>query len=163
MAKLNLTSLYRDATRGLPQQADARLTTDELLALARGESLGLRQDAALAGLARSSEQALAARIAMATQSWSDDLAADLAVLRRPRLGERIAAWFKAATLPPVFAACAISLLAVAAWRIGEPAVGPTVAPSATLAADDLLFGADFDGAIAHQDAADEVFGGGFDS
>lgn len=163
MAKLNLTSLYRDATRGLPQQADARLTTDELLALARGESLGLRQDAALAGLARSSEQALAARIAMATQSWSDDLAAELAVLRRPRLGERIAAWFKAATLPPVFAACAISLLAVAAWRVGEPAVGPTVAPSATLAADDLLFGADFDGAIAHQDAADEVFGGGFDS
>lgn len=163
MAKLNLTSLYRDVTRGLPQQADARLTTDELLALARGESLGLRQDAALAGLARSSEQALAARIAMATQSWSDDLAAELAVLRRPRLGERIAAWIKAATLPPVFAACAISLLAVAAWRIGEPAVGPTVAPSATLAADDLLFGADFDGAIAHQDAADEVFGGGFDS
>jgi hypothetical protein len=163
MAKLNLTSLYRDATRGLPQQADERVTTDELLALARGESLGLRQDAALAGLARSSEQALAVRIAMATQSWSDDLAADLAVLRRPRLGERIAAWFKAATLPPVFAACAISLLAVAAWRIGEPAVGPTVAPSATLAADDLLFGADFDGAIAHQDAADEVFGGGFDS
>ena len=163
MAKLNLTSLYRDATRGLPQQADARLTTDELLALARGESLGLRQDAALAGLARSSEQALAARIAMATQSWSDDLAADLAVLRRPRLGERIAAWFKAATLPPVFAACAISLLAVAAWRIGEPAVGPTVAPSATLAADDVLFGADFDGAIAHRDGADEVFGGGFDS
>lgn len=163
MAKLNLTSLYRDATRGLPQQADARLTTDELLALARGESLGARQDAALSGLARSSEQALAARIAMATQSWSDDLAADLAVLRRPHLGERVAAWFKAATLPPVFAACAISLLAVAAWRIGEPNVGPAVVPSTTLAADDLLFGGDFDGAIAHQDAADEVFGGGFDS
>lgn len=163
MTKLNLRTMYRDATRGLPQQADHRVTADELLALARGESLGARQDAAVAGLARSSEQALAARIAMATQSWSDDLAADLAALRRPRLGDRIAAWFKAATLPPVFAACAISLLAVAAWRVGEPVVGPAAPATTTLAADDLLFGADFDGAIAHQDAADEVFGGGFDS
>ncbi|MBK6436625.1 MAG: hypothetical protein IPF83_12745 [Rhodanobacteraceae bacterium] len=111
MAKLNLSTLYRDATRGLPQDADARLATAELLTLVRGESLGSRQGAALAGLAASSDQALAARIAMATQDWSQALANDLVALRRPGMRERISAWFKAATLPPVFAACAISLLA----------------------------------------------------
>jgi hypothetical protein len=163
MAKPDLKTLYRDATRALPQDADSRVTTDETLALARGESLGARQQSAVAGLAVSSEQAIAARIAMATQAWSEDLASDLADLRRPRLGERIAAWFKAATLPPVFAACAISLLAVAAWRAGEPAVGPITAPQSEVAVDDTLFGADFDGVLAHQSDADTVFGGGFDS
>ena len=163
MAKLDLKTLYRDATRALPQDADLRLTANETIALARGESLGARQDAAVSGLAASSEQALAARIAMATQSWAEDLAADLADLRRPTLSERVVAWFKAATLPPVFAACAISLLAVAAWRVGEPAVGPITAPEHALAADDNLFVADFDGALAHVPGADDVFGGGFDS
>ena len=163
MTKLNLPTLYRDATRVPPQDADLRVTTDELLALARGESLGARQDAAVAGLAASSEQAVAARIALATQSWADDLAAELADLRRPTWTERVVAWFKAATLPPVFAAGAISLLAVAAWRVGEPAVAPITAPESVLAADDALFGGDFDGAIAHRSDADEVFGGGFDS
>lgn len=163
MTKLNLHALYRDATRALPQDADARVTTDDLLALARGESLGARQQSAVGGLAVSSEQAIAARIAMATQDWAEDLASDLADLRRPRLGDRIAAWFKAATLPPVFAACAISLLAVAAWRVGEPAVGPITAPQSEVAIDDTLFGADFDGALAQQSDTDEVFGGGFDS
>jgi hypothetical protein len=163
MTQLNLTSLYRDATCALPQDADARVTTDELLALARGESLGARHDAAVAGLAASSEQALAARIAMATSDWSQALADDVAALRRPTLTERVAAWFRAATLPPVFAACAISLLAVAAWRVGEPAVGPITAPMPQLAADDVLFGGDFDEAVAHQSHGDELFGGGFDS
>ncbi len=163
MATLNLNALYRDATRALPQDADVRVTTDETLALARGESLGARQEAVVHGLAASSEQAQAVRIAIATQSWAEDLAADLAVLRRPTLAERVAVWFRAATLPPVFAACAISLRAVAAWRIGEPG---TTMPDATVpqwAADDRLFGADFDEAVARHDNADELFDGGFDS
>ena len=162
MNPLNLNALYRDATRGLPQDADRRLTLDELAQLGRGESLGARQQDALAGLTDSSDQALAARIAMATANWSHALAADLATLRRPRLATRIGAWFKAATLPPVFAACAISLLAVAAWRISEP-VQLQTAPTPQLAADDVLFGGDFDGSIAQQDEPDTVFGGGFDS
>ncbi|HWT15428.1 MAG TPA: hypothetical protein VN581_06555 [Patescibacteria group bacterium] len=163
MNTLNLKTLYRDATRALPRDADLRVTTDELLALARGDSLGARQDATVAGLATSSEQAVAARIAMATQAWSQDLADDLAALRRPRMGERIRIWFKAATLPPVFAACAISLLAVAAWRVSEPALAPTMAPMPQLAADDLLFGGDFDESVARNNDNDELFGGGFDS
>lgn len=163
MAKLNLSTLYRDATRGLPQDADARLATIELLTLVRGESIGSRQGAALAGLAASSDQALAARIAMATQDWSQALANDLVALRRPGMRERISAWFKAATLPPVFAACAISLLAVAAWRISEPTRAPSLAPTPQIAADDLLFGGDFDDSVAQTNASDELFDGDFDS
>lgn len=163
MDKLNLNTLYRDATRGLPQDADRRLTVDELVLLGRGEPLGARQEAALAGLASSSDQALAARISMATEDWSQALAADLAALRRPTLAARVGAWLKAATLPPVFAACAISLLAIAAWRISEPSQGMQDAPTPQLAADDVLFDGDFDGAIAHQSGDDTVFGGGFDS
>jgi hypothetical protein len=163
MTQLNLHTLYRDATRGLPRDADLRVDRDELQRLAAGADLGARQAAAVAGLAASSEQALAARIAMATQDWSEALAADLAVLRRPRLGERVAAWFKAATLPPVFAACAISLLAIAAWRVSAPSAIEAPAAAPQLAADDLLFGGDFDEAIAHHPDSDAVFGGGFDS
>ena len=51
MNPLNLNALYRDTTRGLPQHADLRLGADEVLALTRGESLGARHAAALAGLA----------------------------------------------------------------------------------------------------------------
>lgn len=163
MNLLNLNALYRDATRGLPQDADRRLTVDELASLGRGEHLGARQEAALAGLSSSSDQALAARISMATEDWSRTLASDLAVLRRPRLTARIGEWFKAATLPPVFAACAISLLAVAAWRVGEPAVGPIISPTPQLAADDVLFSGEFDGSVAQHSDPDQLFGGNFDS
>nr|MBP7625105.1 hypothetical protein [Xanthomonadales bacterium] len=90
MNKLNLKTLYRDATRALPRDADLRVSTDELLALANGESLGARQEAVVTGLAASSEQAIAARVAMATSDWSQALADDLSVLRRPSLGERLA-------------------------------------------------------------------------
>lgn len=163
MDALKLNALYRHATRGLPQDADRRLTVDELASLGRGESLGARHEAALAGLASSSDQALAARISMATEDWSQALAADLAALRHPTLAARVGAWFKAATLPPVFAACAISLLAVAAWRISEPSQLMPNAPTPQLAADDVLFGGDFDESIAHQPGDDKVFGGDFDS
>ena len=163
MNPLNLNALYRDTTRGLPQHADLRLGADEVLALTRGESLGARHAAALAGLAGSSDQALAARVALATQDWAQALASDLATLRRPRFGERVAAWFKTVTLPPVFAACAISLLAVAAWRVGKPAVGPIIAPIPQLAADDVLFSGEFDGRVAQRSNPDQLFGGNFDS
>jgi hypothetical protein len=163
MTKLNLTSLYRDATRDLPQDAELRVTADELVALASGQLLGARRNAVVHGLAVSSEQARAASVAMATRSWSKDLAADLAKLRRPTLTERVAAWFTAATLPPVFAACAISLLAIAAWRVGEPGTTLPASMPPQLAADDALFGGDFDEAVAHRDTADTLFDGGFDS
>ena len=163
MNKLNLKTLYRDATRALPRDADLRVSTDELLALANGESLGARQEAVVTGLAASSEQAIAARVAMATSDWSQALADDLSVLRRPSLGERLAEWFKVATLPPVFAACAISLLAVAAWGISEPALAPHMVPMPQLATDAVVFGGDFDDSVAHNDDSDELFGGGFDS
>lgn len=163
MNPLNLNALYRDATRGLPQDADRRLTVDELVSLGHGKSLGARHDAAIAGLASSSDQALAARLSMATADWSQALASDLADLRRPRLAARLGQWFKAATLPPVFAACAISLLAVAAWRVGEPAVGPIIAPTPQLAADDVLFSGEFDGSVAQHSDPDQLFGGDFDS
>lgn len=162
MDTLNLKALYRDATRGLPNNADLRLTNDELLAVAKGHSLGVRHDAALAGIAASSEQALALKIATATSVWAQTLADDLALLRAPSFGKRVAAWFKAATLPPVFAACAISLLAVAAWRMSAPELG-LVPAAQTIAAEPLLFGGDFDDAIAHQNSADSLFGGDFDS
>ena len=162
MTTLKLKSLYRDATRRLPNDADLRVTQDELVTLAGGQSLGVRQEAAVAGLATSSEQALALKIAHATSDWAQALADDLAALRSPSFGQRVAAWFKAATLPPAFAACAISLLAVAAWRMSAPELGatPTTQP---VAAEPVLFGGDFDDAIAHQDAPDTLFGGDFDS
>ena len=162
MHKLDLKSLYRDATRGLPRHADQRVTTEELLALARGDTLGARQEHAVSGLATSSDLAIALKIASATQDWSEALANDLARLRRPALGERLVQWFKAATLPPVFAACAISLLAVAAWRVSEPALAP-LPQAQPMAADDSLFGGNFDDAIAHQATPDQLFGGDFDS
>jgi len=162
MDKLNLKHLFRNATRGLPQHADARVTVDETLALARGESLGERGDAAISGIGSSSDQALALKIAIATEAWSRDLASDLAQARRPTLAGRIARWLQAATLPPVFAACAISLLAVAAWRISEPALAPLQSPP-TIAADDSLFGGDFDESVASHAEPDQVFGGDFDS
>lgn len=163
MTKLNLTALYRDATHHLPQQADARLTTDEWLALARGESLGDRQDAAVAGLAQSSMQAQVARIAMATQSWSEGLADALVPMRRQSALARMRAWFKAASLPPVLAACAMSLLAVGAWRVGSPAIGPITLPMSQLAAEDRLFSGEFDEAVAGIDEQDQLFDGDFDS
>lgn len=162
MNTLNLKALYRDATCGAPNNADLRVTQDELVALADGQSLGARQDAAVAGLATSSEQALALKIAHATSDWAQALADDLATLRAPSFSERVAAWFKAATLPPVFAACAISLLAVAAWRMSAPELG--AAPMAQpIAAEPVLFGGDFDDAVAHQNRTDSLFGGDFDS
>ena len=162
MDKLDLKSLYRDATRGLPQHADQRVTTEELLALARGETLGARQEHAVSGIAASSELAIALKMASATQDWSEALADDLARLRRPALGERLVQWFKTATLPPVFAACAISLLAVAAWRISEPSLAPAL-QNQPMVADDSLFGGDFDDAIAHHATPDQLFGADFDS
>lgn len=163
MSTINLKTLYREATRALPADADLRVTVDELAALSRGESLGARHDAVVSALAVSSGQATAARIALATQAWADELAADLATTVRVRWTDRALAWFRAATLPPVFAACAISLLAVGAWRLSAPGdtATPVGAPAAT--ADDRVFGGDFDEAIAHQSSPDAVFGGGFDS
>lgn len=162
MHKLDLKRLYRDATRGLPQDGDLRVTTEELLALARGETLGARHDHALAGVGASSESASVLKIATATEAWSLALAADLARLREPTFGERVVMWFKSATLPPVFAACAISLLAVGAWRISEPGIAP-MPPSHAIAADDSLFGGNFDEAVAHQSEPDALFGADFDS
>lgn len=162
MDKLNLKALYRDATRGLPQYADRRVDVEELLSLARGESLGARMEDAIAGIAASSDQARALQIAAATRDWSEALAADLARARRPSLARQVASWLKAATLPPVFAACAISLLAVAAWRVGTPGVeSPPTQPPAM--AEIPLFHGDFDGSVAHQDEPDQLFGGDFDS
>ena len=162
MDKINLKTLYRNATRGLPQQADARVTVDDVLLLARGQSLGARSEAAIGGIASSSDQALALKIATATEDWSAALAADLAHARRPSLAGRISQWLQAATLPPVFAACAISLLAVAAWRISEPTLAPMPA-SAPIAAEAPLFGGDFDEVASHQSEPDQLFGGDFDS
>ncbi len=162
MDTLNLKTLYRNATRGLPQHADQRVTVDELLSLARGEPLGARAEAAISGIGSSSDQAFALKIAAATEDWSRTLASDLAQARRPSLAARFGQWLQAATLPPVFAACAISLLAVAAWRISEPSLAttPSVQP---IAADDMLFGGSFDESVAHQTESDQLFGGDFDS
>ena len=89
MDKLNLKTLYRNATRGLPQHADQRVTVDELLALARGESLGARTESAISGIGSSSDQALALKIATATEDWSRTLAGELAQARRPSLAARL--------------------------------------------------------------------------
>lgn len=166
-------AMYRQATRGLPNDADRRLTGDELLALARGESLGARQHDALLGIAQSSDQALVLRLLAHTQTLSESLSADIAVLRRPRLGEQLRTWWRSAGMPPVFASAGIALMAV----LGFQFLGSTPLPTDLAAQSALTAPAEqalFDGAFEASDQlfaasleateqTDKVFGGDFDS
>jgi hypothetical protein len=168
-----LQALYRNATRGLPNDADRRLTSDELLALARGESLGARQQDALQGLALSSDQALVLRLLADTQTLSEELAGQIGTLRRPSLRGQLQAWWRSAGMPPVFASAGIALMAVMGFQFIGSAPLPTAqtvqAPLAAPAeipmfdgafeAGDQLFAA----SLESSEQPDQVFGGDFDS
>ncbi len=168
-----LQALYRNATRGLPNDADRRLTSDELLALARGESLGARQSDALQGLAQSSDQALVLRLLADTQSLSAELAGQIATLRRPNLGDKLHAWWRSMGMPPVFASAGIALMAVLGFQfigsaplpidqtVQTPAAIPAEIPmfDGAFEASDQLFAA----SLESSEKPDQVFGGDFDS
>jgi hypothetical protein len=168
-----LQALYRNATRGLPNDADRRLTSDELLALARGESLGARQNAALQGLAQSSDQALVLRLLADTQSLAAELAGQVGTLRRPSLGDQLQAWWRATGMPPVFASAGIALMAVLGFQfIGSAplptdlsAQSPLTAPieqpllDGAFEARDQMFAA----SLEADERSDQVFDGDFDS
>jgi hypothetical protein len=168
-----LQALYRQATRGLPNDADRRLGSDELLALARGESLGARHESALQGIADSSDQALVLRLLSDTRSLSEALSRQVNVLRRPSLGDQVRAWWRSAGMPPVFASAGIALMAVLGFQFLGSAPLPTdltaQSPLATpietplfngaFEAGDQLFAASLEGA----ERSDAVFGGDFDS
>jgi hypothetical protein len=167
----DLQALYRHATRGLPNHADHRLTTDELLALAAGRGLGARQADALQGLAGSADQALLLRVLSDSQALADDMAAELAAIRRPTPVQAFARWWRSAGVPSVFATAGIAMMAVIGFRsIGSsPLPLPQAAQSAAaiearmfdgaFEADDRLFAASAEA----QEQSDQMFGGNFDS
>jgi hypothetical protein len=168
-----LQALYRKATRGLPNDADRRLTSDELLALARGESLGARQNDALQGLAQSSDQALVLRLLADTQSLSKELAGQMASLRRPSLRGRLHAWWRSMGMPPVFASAGIALMAVLGFQfigsaplpLDQTAQAPLTAPAEIPMFDGAFEAADqlFAASLESSEQSDQVFGGDFDS
>lgn len=171
-----LQSLYRQATRGLPGDADRRLTVDELLALSAGAALGARQADAVQGLAHSSDQALLLRLLSESQALADELAAEVKVLRRPRLADQLRQWWRSAGMPPVFASAGIALMAVIGFEmIGSspltlpqtaqnpvaPIAAPTESPlfNGAFEASDQMFAA----SLESSEQGDAVFGGDFDS
>lgn len=168
-----LQALYRHATRGLPRHADRRLTSDELLALARGESLNSRQPDAVQGVADSSDQAMLLQLLADTQSLSEALAAQVTTLRRPGLGDQLRAWWRSAGMPPVFASAGIALMAVLGFQMLGSAPLPidrsAQAPAATPIEQSLFNGAFeasdqlFAASLEASEQSDEVFGGDFDS
>lgn len=169
----NLKALYQNATRGLPGDADRRLTLDEILLLSAGGALNARQADAVQGLADSSDQALLLRLLGDSQVLADELAAELKVLRRPTLADQLRQWWRSAGMPPVFASAGIALMAV----IGFEMIGSSPLPMAQTAQAPIVAPAEaplFDGAFEARDQlfaasleageqGDEVFGGDFDS
>jgi hypothetical protein len=168
-----LQALYRNATRGLPNDADRRLTSDELLALARGESLGARQSDALQGLALSSDQARVLRLLADTQALSAELADQIGSLRRPSLSAQLQAWWRSTGMPPVFASAGIALMAVMGFQFIGSAPLPidqTVQSPLTAPIEQPLFGGAFEAgdqmfaaSLEADEQSDQLFGGDFDS
>ena len=167
----DLQALYQRATRGLPNHGDLRLTADELLALAAGRDLGARQADALQGLAGSAYQALLLRVLNDTRALAEDMAAELATMRRPTPAQAFARWWRSAGVPSVFATAGIAMMAVIGFRsIGSsplPLPQAAQAPAAiegrmfdgAFEADDRLFAASAEA----DEQSDQMFGGNFDS
>ncbi len=173
LQSLHLRSLYQAATRGLPGSADRRITVDEVLALAAGQTLGARQSDALRGIAESADQAVLLRLLTQSQALSSALADDLHALRKPELIDRLRSWWRSAAMPPVYASAGIALMAVigfqfldsSALTLPQTALAPVTAPAETpmfggaFEASDQMFAA----SLEPSEQPDRVFGGDFDS
>ena len=166
----SLKALYQRATRGLPNDADQRISIEELVLLARSESLGARQSDALNGLAASSEQALTLRVLAQTNEWSQELAQSIAAARAPSLLARVRTWWESAGMPPVFASAGIALMAVIGFQmldrtgplpLPQTVQTPTESPlfDGAFEAGDELFAA----SLENGEKPDQMFNGNFDS
>lgn len=167
-----LKALYQSATRGLPNQAELRLSGAELLTLAQGGSLGERQQAAVRGLAESSSQSAALGIINASCEWSEQLAGELKQLRRPSLMDSIKIWWQNAGLPPVLASAGIVLMAAMGFHLtsGGMDSGLTQPQIAVAPVNTALFSGEFEpgdqlfaASLETSEAPDRLFGGNFDS
>ena len=173
-----LRALYQRVTRGLPSGADRRLSVDEMLTLAAGETLGARQSDALRGVAESSDQAVLLRLLTESRALSSEFAAELHLLRQPKLMNRLSAWWHSANMPPVFAAAGIALMAVLGFQFlgssslpqAPTAQAPTTAPAKSPGSETPMFGGAFEAgdqlfaaSLEHNELPDQVFGGNFDS
>jgi len=173
MPEDRLQSLYQAATRGLPGSAERRLSVDEVLAMAAGQTLGARQCDAMRGIAESSDQAVLLRLLTESQALSSALADDLHALRKPELLDRLRAWWRSAAMPPVFASAAIALMAVIGFQflnssplsLPQTALAPVTAP-----AEAPMFGGAFEpsdqmfaASLEPSEQPDRMFGGDFDS
>jgi hypothetical protein len=171
-----LQALYQHITRGIPNDADRRLTIDEMLVLAGGGGLGARQADAMRGVAESADQALLLRVLTATENLSSELARDLKALSQTGLLDRLQSWWRTNALPPVFASAGIALMAVIGFQflgssplpITQSAHIPAV--PATSLSESPMFGGAFEASdqmfaasLEPNEISDQVFGGDFDS
>lgn len=167
-----LKALYQSATRGLPNQADLRLSGAELLTLAQGGYLGERQQDVLRGLAESSSQSAALGIVNASREWSEQLAVELKQARRPSLMDSIKVWWQNAGLPPVLASAGIILMAAIGFRLTSGGIDSSLIQPQIVASpvNAKLFSGEFEpsdqlfaASLETSEAPDRLFGGDFDT
>lgn len=170
----NLAALYQRATRGLAADADRRLSVDEMLALAAGQSVGARQDDALRALADCSDQAMLVRLLSDTHALSQSLSAQTQSLRRPGPMALLVQWWQSAGMPPAFASAGIALMAVIGFQMlgagsglptSQPTDGRTAGQTESIMFDGAFEAPDqmFAGSLEASDEADHLFDGDFDS
>ncbi len=174
LRSLGLQSMYQAATRGLPGSADRRITVNEVLALAAGQTLGARQLDAVRGIAESADQAVLLRLLTESQALSSALADDLRALHKPELLDRLRSWWRSAAMPPVFASAGIALMAVIGFQFLDSSAltlpQTALAPVTTAPAEVPMFGGAFEASdrmfaasLEPSEQPVRVFGGDFDS